>query len=113
MLFTGTFDRLDKEYRVPLDKTDLPQSFQKIVSPINFLIALHNFIVVYVCHASPGECNPKWRYDTVITFVFKCIKLIKGNLDYEIWLLLLIVLFYKSQNHKWLYNTFENVYTVS
>ena len=56
------FDRLDKAYRAPLEKTNLQQALQKIASPIDFLIALHNFIVVHVSHASPDEYKPKWRY---------------------------------------------------
>ena len=42
---------------------DLQQTFKRIESPIDFLIALHNFIAVFVSHRSPTEgYDPKWRF---------------------------------------------------
>ena len=57
------FGRLDEVYCVTFDNiTALQQVFMKSIdSPIDFLTALHNFIVVHVSHALIDECNPKWR----------------------------------------------------
>ena len=64
MFFTQEpFERLDKAYCDPIEKSDLQQTFKKIESPIDFLIAMHNFIAVFVSHRDPIEdCNPKWRF---------------------------------------------------
>ena len=60
------FDRLDKVYCDSPKKeklTELQQTFKRIESPIDFLIALHNFIAVFVSHRSPTEgCKPQWKY---------------------------------------------------
>ena len=60
------FERLDKAYCDSLEKAqllELQQKFKRIESPIDFLIALHNFIAVFVSHRSPTEdCKPKWRF---------------------------------------------------
>ena len=59
------FERLDKAYCDSLDsvkKADLQQKLKKIKLPFDFLIALHNFIAVFVSHRIPTEdCKPKWR----------------------------------------------------
>ena len=60
------FDRLDKAYCDPLEEeklAKLQQMFKRIESPIDFLMALHNFIAVFVSHRSPTEgCKPEWKY---------------------------------------------------
>ena len=56
------FGRLNEAYRHPLEEGRLQQVFKQIESPIDFLTALHNFIVVHVSQTSLEECKPKWRY---------------------------------------------------
>ena len=59
------FDRLDNAYCVSLEEAqllELQRTLKKIESPIDFLMAMHNFIAVFVSHRSPTEdCNPEWR----------------------------------------------------
>ena len=65
-MYQEPFDRLDKAYCDSAKKeklTELQQTFKRIESPIDFLMALHNFIAVFVSHRSPTEgCKPQWKY---------------------------------------------------
>lgn len=44
----------------------LEQTFKKIESPVDFLIALRNYIVMYVSDASLDKCKPEWGYEAIV-----------------------------------------------